>query len=202
MKEVFAGVIFSTVSLLLVAALSAGAAGTPSTLPGDTNRDGAISCSEATQSTAVRFGKMDTNNDKQISMSEFEAGTSKNFEAMDTDKNGMVTVQEYVVTWCGALPKDTKTNKKANFGEKRPLHKMMDSNRNGEVTVDECVAFWTARFADIDGNKDGSISKDEFDKKVVEWYSISDVDKDGSVTTVEFANRWVGTCQAEKLKKL
>jgi hypothetical protein len=63
------------------------------------------------------------------------------------------------------------------------------------------VAFWAVRFADIDGNKDGSISKNEFDKKVVEWYSIAGVDKDDSVNTTEFTNRWVGTCQAEKLKK-
>jgi Ca2+-binding EF-hand superfamily protein len=96
---------------------------------------------------------------------------------------------------------DTKPTKKANLGDKQPLHKMMDANRNGKVTVDECVAFWTARFSDIDRNKDGSISKDEFDKEVVEWYSISVVDKDGSVTTAEFTNRWVGSCQAEKLKK-
>jgi len=77
----------------------------------------------------------------------------------------------------------------------------MDANKDGKVTSDECVVFWTVRFADIDGNNDGSITKDEFDTKVVEWYSIIDVNKDGSVTTVEFTDRWVGTCQAEKLKK-
>jgi len=69
------------------------------------------------------------------------------------------------------------------------------------VSVGECVTFRTVRFAENDTNKDGAITKAEFDKKVVEWYSIISVNKDGSVTTVEFTDRWVGTCQAEKMKK-
>ncbi|MDD2338349.1 MAG: hypothetical protein PHD01_17465 [Geobacteraceae bacterium] len=201
MKRVFTGVMFSTLSLLLVSAMSAGAASSPSTLPGDTNQDGAVSCSEAKQQTVARFDKMDANKDKKISMTEFQAGTSKNFAAMDTDKNGMVNVQEYVVTWCGAPPKEAKPSKKAAQGDKKSLHTMMDSNRDKKVSVDECVTFWTVRFADNDANKDGALSKAEFDKKVVEWYSIIDVNKDGSVTTAEFTDRWVGICQAKKLKK-
>ncbi|MFH1029149.1 MAG: hypothetical protein V1791_14190 [Pseudomonadota bacterium] len=197
MKRVFIGIMFSTLSLLVAGTLIAGAA----TLPADTDQDSSVSCSEATQQTADRFGKMDANKDKQITMAEFEAGTTKNFEAMDADKNGMVNVQEYVVTRCGAPPKDAKPSKKAAQGDKKSLHKMMDSNRDTKVSVDECVTFWTVRFAENDANKDGAISKAEFDKKVVEWYSIIDVNKDGSVTTVEFTDRWVGTCQAEKMKK-
>jgi Ca2+-binding EF-hand superfamily protein len=201
MKRVFAGIMFFTLSLLVASTLIAGAASTPATLPGDTDQDGSISCSEATQQTADLFGKMDANSDKQITMGEFEAGTTKNFEAMDADKNGMVNVQEYLVTWCGAPAKDAKSSIKTSQGKAKSIHKNMDTNKNGKVTVNECVTFWTVRFADNDANKDGSITKDEFDKKVVEWFSISDVNKDGSVTTVEFTDRWVGMCQAEKLKK-
>jgi Ca2+-binding EF-hand superfamily protein len=198
MKKVFTGVLFSTLSLLLVGTMTAGAAGT---LPGDTNLDGAVSCSEATQRATAHFNRMDADNDSFMTMAEFEAGTTKNFEAMDSDKSGMVDVQEYLVTWCGAPAKDAKPAKKATKGNKHSLHKNMDANKNGKVTSEECVAFWTVRFADIDGNNDNTISKDEFDKNVVEWYSIVDVNKDGSVTTVEFTDRWVGACQAEKLKK-
>jgi Ca2+-binding EF-hand superfamily protein len=201
MKRVFTGITFFTLSLLVAGTLIAGAASTPATLPGDTDQDGSVSCSEATQKSAGQFGKMDTNNDKQIAMAEFEAGTTKNFKAMDADNNGMVNVQEYVVTWCGAPPKDGKPSKKTAQGDKKSLHKMMDVNKNTKVSVDECVTFWTVRFADNDENKDGAISKAEFDKKVVEWFSIVDVNKDGSVTITEFTDRWVGTCQAEKMKK-
>ncbi len=192
---------FTTLSLLLIGALSAGAAGTPSSLPGDSNQDGTISCSEATQQTADRFGKIDTNSDNQITMDEFEAGTTKSFEARDADKNGMVNIQEYLVTRCGAPSKDAKSSKKATQEIKRSLFKSMDSNKSGKVSSDECVTFWTARFVDNDANKDGQITKDEYDKKVVEWFSIIDVNKDGSVTTTEFTDRWVGTCQAEKMMK-
>jgi Ca2+-binding EF-hand superfamily protein len=197
MKRVFTGITFLSLSLLLVGILSAFAAGTPSTLPGDTNQDGAISCGEATQRATAHFDRVDADDDSLMTMAEFETGTSKNFEAMDTDKSGMVEAQEYLVTWCGAPSTDAKPAKKATKGNKHSLHKNMDSNKNGKVTSDECVAFWTVRFADIDGNKDGSITKAEFDTKVVEWYSIIDVNKDGSVTTVEFTDRWVGPCQAE-----
>lgn len=201
MKRVFCGVTLFTLTLLLASAISAGAAGTPSTLPGDTNQDGSLSCSEATEKSAELFGKMDANSNKQITMGEFEAGTSKNFEAMDADKNGMVNVQEYLVSWCGATPKDAKSSQKTSQRKAKSLHKNMDTNKDGKVSVDECVTFWTIRFADNDANKDGSLSKGEFDKKVVEWFSISDVNKDGSVTTVEFTDRWVGTCQTEKAIK-
>lgn len=198
MKKVFTGVLFSTLSLLLVGAMTAGAAGT---LPGDTNQDGSVSCSEATERTTAHFERMDANDDSLMTMAEFEAGTTKNFEAMDSDKSGMVDVQEYLVTWCGAPTKEVKPAKKATKANKHSLHKNMDANKNGKVTSEECVAFWTVRFADIDDNKDDTITKTEFDTKVVEWFSISDVDKDGSVTTVEFTDRWVGKCQAEQLKK-
>jgi len=198
MKKVFTGVLFSTLSLLLVGVMTAGAAGT---LPGDTNQDGAVSCSEATQRTTAHFDRMDADDDSSMTMAEFEAGTTKNFEAMDSDKSGMVDVQEYLVTWCGAPAKDIKPAKKAAKGNKHSLHKNMDANKNGKVTSEECVAFWTVKFAENDGDKNGSLTKEEFDTKVVEWYSIADVNKDGSVTTVEFTDRWVGACQAEKLKK-
>jgi len=198
MKKVFTGVLFTTLSLLLVGVMTAGAA---STLPGDTNQDGAVTCSEATQRATAHFDRMDADDDSFMTMAEFEAGTAKNFEVMDSDKSGMVDVQEYLVTWCGTPSKDVKPAKKAIKGNKHSLHKNMDANKNGKVTSEECVAFWTVRFADFDGNNDGSITKDEFDTKVVEWYSIMDVNKDGSVTTVEFTDRWVGACQAEKMKK-
>lgn len=201
MKRVFTGATFATLSLLLIGTLSFSAAGTPSTMPGDSNQDGAFSCSEAKQQTADRFDRMDTNKDKQITMAEFESGTTKNFEVMDTDKNGNIEIQEYLVAWCGIPPKATKPSKKAAKGNTRSLHKSMDVNKDGKVSSDECIVFWTIRFSDNDGNKDGAISKDEFDKKVVEWYSISDVNKDGSITITEFTNRWVGRCQAEQIKK-
>jgi Ca2+-binding EF-hand superfamily protein len=201
MKRVFTGGMFFTLSLLIIGALSAGAAGTPSALPGDADQDGAISCNEAKQRATDRHNSMDANQDGSITMGEFEAGTTKNFEAMDSDKNGMVDVKEYVVFWCGAPPKEAKTSKKSTHGGKHSLHKKMDSNRNGKVTGDECLAFWTVRFAEIDGNKDASIAKDEFGNKVVEWYSETDVNKDGSLTLTENTDYWVGTCQAEKMKK-
>jgi Ca2+-binding EF-hand superfamily protein len=109
----------------------------------------------------------------------------------------MVDVQEFVVTWCGTPPKDTKPSKKVTPASKHSLHKTMDSNKNKKVTADECIVFWSVRFAENDGNKDGAITKAEFDTKVVEWFSITDVDKDGSVTTLEYMDRWVGPCQAE-----
>jgi hypothetical protein len=192
---------FFTLSLLIIGALSAGAAGTPSALPGDTDQDGAISCAEAKQTATDRHNRMDANNDGSITMGEFEAGTAKNFEAVDTDKSGMVNVKEYVVFWCGAPPKEAKTSKKSTHGGKHSLHKKMDSNRNRKVTGDECAVYWTAFFSDVDENKDGSITKDEFGKKMVERYSEMDVNKDGSVTLTEYADFWVGTCQAGKMKK-
>ncbi|MDD2319962.1 MAG: hypothetical protein PHO83_07930 [Geobacteraceae bacterium] len=201
MKTVFIGRIFLALALLLLGALSAAAAGTPAALPGDADQDGAISCSEAAQQSAARFDRMDTNKDLVMTITEFEAGTSVNFEAMDADKNSMVDMQEYIITWCGAPPKETKPSQKATRSDNKPLHKSMDSNKNQKVTSDECVAFWTVRFAAIDENKDGSITKDEFGKKVIEWYSITDVNKDGSVTTVEYTDRWVGKCQADQIKK-
>lgn len=193
--------IFLTLSLLLAGALSAVAAGTPSALPGDTNRDGAISCGELKQQAAERHDRMDANKDKSLTMGEFEAGITKNIEAMDTDKNGMVDVQEYVVYWCGAPSKDVKTPKKARHGSKQSLHRKMDANGNGKVTGDECTAFWTVMFTDVDANKDGLITRDEYGNKAVEWYSEFDVNKDGSVTITEYADYWVGTCKAEKMKK-
>ncbi|MGA7826736.1 MAG: EF-hand domain-containing protein [Geobacteraceae bacterium] len=200
MKKVFTGAMFTTLSLLLIGTLSAGAACTPSALPGDTDQDGSVSCSEAKQQAADRFVKMDTNKDKQLTMAEFQAGTTKNFEAMDKDKNGMVDMQEYLIAWCGPAPKVAKTSKKAAHGIKQSMFKSMDANKDGKVTSDECVAFWTIRFADIDGNKDGKISKEEFNKNVMKWFSIVDANKDGSVTATEFTSRWVGPCQAEKSK--
>jgi Ca2+-binding EF-hand superfamily protein len=193
--------IFLTLSLLLVGALSAGAAGTPAAQPGDTNQDGAISCGELKQQAAERHDRMDANKDKSLTMGEFEAGVAKNSETMDTDKNGMVDVQEYVTYWCGAPPKDAKTPKKASHRGKKPLFRKMDTNRNGKVTGDECVAFWTIQFSDIDANKDGSVTKDEYGNKAVEWYSEFDVNKDGSVTVTEYTDYWVGACKAEKMKK-
>jgi Ca2+-binding EF-hand superfamily protein len=188
-------------SLLISGTMGSAAAGAPSgPLPGDADRDGAVSCSEAKQTTMDRFARLDINRDDSLFLEEFKEGTAKNFDAMDTDKNGMVDAKEYVIYWCAAPPKQLKS-KKMSHKKKQSLHKNMDFNRNGRVSADECVVFWTVRFSEIDENNDGFITRDEFGNKVVEWYSEMDVNKDGSVTITEYTDYWIGKCEAEKMKK-
>ena len=69
-----------TLFLLLACAMEA-LADNKTVIPGDQNKDGTVSCSEANSQTDNRFKKMDANKDKSLTKGEFDAGTKKNFDA-------------------------------------------------------------------------------------------------------------------------
>jgi Ca2+-binding EF-hand superfamily protein len=190
-----------SIAACLVLAGSLGAfAGSFSTMQGDCNVDGKLTCGEAKTQALERFTAMDTNKDKQLSMNELEDEMSKIFNDADTNKDGIVTVEEYVTYWCGTASKGKAAKASAKGGKKSQFQKM-DANGDGNVTADECVAYWTIRFNDVDDNKDGKLTKHEYTQSLIMLFGDMDMDKDSTVTVTEYTKYWIGACQAEKMKK-
>jgi Ca2+-binding EF-hand superfamily protein len=198
MERVFSrGLLFSL--CLLLAASTGALAGS---IQGDANRDGRLTCSEATAQSSERFGKMDTGKNKALSMDEMESGMTGIHKEMDTDRDGLVNVEEYLTYWCGAAPEAAATTGKATAkGSAKPLFKKMDANKDGSVSPAECVALWTVRFNDADSDKDGKLTAREYTQGLIMWFGDMDVNKDSSVTVTEWTSYWVGKCDAEKMKK-
>jgi len=187
-------------AFLLLAGSMGVFAGSFSTMQGDCNVDGKLTCGEAKSQAMDRFQAMDTNKNKQLSVNEMEEGMAGIHAEMDANKDGMVNVEEYVTYWCGAAPK-AKAAKASVRGNKKSHFKKMDANGDGAVTSAECVAYWTVRFNDVDENKDGKLTKQEYTQSLIVWFADIDVDKDSSITVTEYNNYWIGACKAEKMKK-
>lgn len=198
MKKLISFSLSFSFCLLLAGAISAGAAECAAGMQGDSDNDGALTCSEAKNLADGRFSAMDANRDNRLDMDEMEAGMSGIHKAMDTNGDGVVDIREYLGYWCGAAPANLKTPAR---GGKQPQFGKMDTNRDGTVSTGECQALWAVRFRDADENRDGKLTSREYVQSIILWFADMDPNRDSLVTKSEWNKYWIGACQTGKNRK-
>lgn len=129
--------------------------------------------------------KVDTDKDGAVSMSEADAAAKARFEAMDENKDGALSADEF-----GKVPPpphDGMRKDDMGKGEKGPDGEQ-DARRGGG-RGEGLGLMREKRFESMDADKNGSVSQDEFLAGAKKRHEMMDTNKDGTISKEEMQAR-------------
>lgn len=105
-----------------------------------------------------RFAARDTNRDGFIDKSEASQRMAAHFDTIDADHDGKISPDEIKSAWSGRMGH----HRHHHFGPERMAH--LDTDHDGKLSFNEMTAHAKSRFDRLDANHDGFIDSTEMPK--------------------------------------
>ena len=110
-----------------------------------------------------RFKARDTNHDGFIDKSEASQKMAARFDTIDADHDGKISPDELKASWQARTGQEGgDRHHHRHFGADRLA--MLDANHDGKLSLDEMTAHAKSRFDRLDANHDGYVDSSEMPK--------------------------------------